>query len=58
MLVMYCKKQNLLGLWEDGWNVVLVSRLVFVHSPGRGLGTSMASELHTYGSNWTVIGSL
>lgn len=58
MLVMYCEKQNLLGLWEDGWNVVLVARLVFVHSPGRGLGTSMASELHEYNGNWVAVSTL
>lgn len=58
MLVMFNEKQNLIGLWEDGWNFVLVARPVFVHRPGIKLAQGLVSELHDYDSNWVPIGAL
>lgn len=58
MLVMFNETENLIGLWEDGWNVVLVARLVYAQAPGNRRHCGMASELHEYNSNWVAIGSL
>lgn len=58
MLIVYNEYLDLIGLWEPGWNVVLVSRLVYAHAPGNRKHSSLVSDLHSHTSNWAVIGSL
>lgn len=58
MQLVYNEELNKIGLWEPGWNVVLVSCPIFAYSPGRGLHRGVVSELQEYNSNWVLIGAL
>ena len=48
MQLVYNEQLNKIGLWEDGWNVVLVSRIIYAHSPGDRRHRALVSELLDY----------